>query len=52
MKNYLINEEQRQEVLKYLWTKPYGEVYRIMVIMLKLEGRKDERLEESNKKKV
>jgi hypothetical protein len=52
MKNYLINEEQRQEVLKYLWTKPYGEVYRIMEIMLKLEGRKDERLEESNKKKV
>lgn len=52
MKNYSINEEQRQEVLKYLWTKPYGEVFRIMEIMLKLEERKDERLEESNKKKV
>jgi len=52
MKNYLINEEQRQEVLKYLWTKPYGEVYRIMETMLKLEGGKDERLEEFNKKKV
>ncbi len=52
MKNYLINEEQRQEVLKYLWTKPYGEVFRIMEILLKLEERKDERLEESNKKKV
>jgi hypothetical protein len=44
MKNYLINEEQRQEVLKYLWTKPYGEVFRIMEIMLKLERGKDERL--------
>jgi len=52
MKNYSINEEQRQEVLKYLWTKPYGEVFRIMEILLKLEERKDERLEESNKKKV
>lgn len=52
MKNYSINEEQRQEVLKYLWTKPYGEVFRIMEIMLKLEERKDERLEEPNKKKV
>ena len=52
MKNYSINEEQRQEVLKYLWTKPYGEVFRIMEILLKLEERKDERLEESNMKKV
>lgn len=52
MKTYSINEEQRQEVLKYLWTKPYGEVFRIMEILLKLEERKDERLEESNKKKV
>ena len=52
MKNYSINEEQRQEVVKYLWTKPYGEVFRIMEILLKLEERKDERLEESNKKKV
>lgn len=52
MKNYLISEEERQEVLKYLWTKPYGEVFRIMEIMLKLQERKDERQEESSKKKV
>ena len=52
MKTYLISEDIRQEVLKYLWTKPYGEVYRIMETMLKLEGGKDERLEEFNKKKV
>lgn len=52
MKNYLISEEQRQEVLKYIWTKPYNEVYKIMEILLKLEERKDDGLEESSKKKV
>ena len=52
MKTYLINEEQRQEVLKYLWTRPYGEVFRSMEVLLKLEERKDERVEEPSKKKV
>ena len=52
MKTYLISEEIRQEVLKYLWTRPYGEVFRIMDSLLKLEERKDERLEEPSKKKV
>jgi len=37
MKTYLINEEQRQEVLKYMWTRPYGEVHRLMEIILKLQ---------------
>ena len=52
MKNFLISEEQRQELLKYMWTRPYGEVYRLMEILLKLQERKDERVEESSKKKV
>ena len=30
MKTYSINEEQRQEVLKYMWTRPYGEVVKLM----------------------
>lgn len=52
MKNYLISEEIRQEVLKYLWTRPYGEVFRLMDSLLKLEERKENELEESSKKKV
>lgn len=52
MKNFLISEEQRQELLKYMWTRPYGEVYRLMEILLKIQERKDERMEESSKKKV
>lgn len=52
MKNFLISEEQRQELLKYMWTRPYGEVYRLMEVLLKLQERKDERLEEPSKKKV
>jgi len=52
MKTYLISEEERQEVLKYIWTRPYGEVFRLMEILLKLQERKDERVEEPSKKKV
>lgn len=52
MKTYSINEEERQEVLKYMWTRPYGEVFRLMEILLKLQERKDERVEEPSKKKV
>jgi hypothetical protein len=52
MKNFLISEEQRQELLKYMWTRPYGEVYRLMEVLLKLQERKDERVEEPSKKKV
>jgi len=53
MKTYLISEEVRQEVLKYLWTRPYGEVFRVMDTLLKLEERKEsDRTQESDKKKV
>ena len=53
MKTYLISEDIRQEVLKYLWTRPYGEVFRIMDILLKLEERKEDgRTQESDKKKI
>jgi len=52
MKTYSISEEERQEVLKYMWTRPYGEVFRLMEILLKLQERKDERVEEPSKKKV
>ena len=52
MTTYLISEEERQEVLKYMWTRPYGEVFRLMEILLKLQERKDERVEEPSKKKV
>ena len=52
MKTYLISEEERQEVLKYMWTRPYGEVFRLMEVLLKLQERKDERVEEPSKKKV
>ncbi len=53
MKTYLISEDIRQEVLKYLWTRPYGEVFRIMDSLLKLEERKENgRTQESDKKKI
>jgi|TARA_R100000541_G_scaffold9653_1_gene17399 hypothetical protein len=52
MKTYSINEEQRQEVLKYMWTRPYGEVYKLMEVVLKLEENKNESGQEQETKKV
>ena len=52
MKSYLISEEQRQEVLKYMWTRPYGEVYKLMEVVLKLEENKNEFGQEQETKKV
>jgi len=52
MKTYSINEEQRQEVLKYMWTRPYGEVYKLMEVVLKLEENKNEFGQEQETKKV
>lgn len=52
MKTYLISEDIRQELLKYMWTRPYGEVFRLMETILKLEERKDGQMGEPSKKKV
>ena len=52
MKTYLINEEQRQEVLKYMWTRPYGEVYKLMEVILKLEENINDTEHKSETKKV
>jgi hypothetical protein len=52
MKNYLINEEQRQEVLKYMWTRPFGEVHRLMEVVLKLQESKNESGQKQETKKV
>jgi hypothetical protein len=45
-KQYLVDAKQLQEVMKYLMTRPYGEVYGVMNIMatlkpFNLEGEKD-----------
>lgn len=52
MKTYSINEEQRQEVLKYMWTRPYGEVYKLMEVVLKLGENKNESGQKQETKKV
>ena len=36
MNNYLITQEQVQTLLKYLFTKPYGEVAQAIGILSKL----------------
>ena len=36
MNNYLITQEQVNSVLKYLFTKPYGEVAQAIAVLTKL----------------
>ena len=36
-KQYLVDAKQLQEVMKYLMTRPYGEVYGVMNIMATLK---------------
>mgnify|MGYP003122557059 len=45
-KQYLVDAKQLQDVMKYLMTRPYGEVYTVMNIMATLkpfnpDGEKD-----------
>ena len=52
MKNYLINSEVVQSILKYMFTRPYGEVYKLMEVVLKLEENKNESGQKQETKKV
>ena len=45
-KQYLVDAKQLQDIMKYLMTRPYGEVYTVMNIMATLkpfnpDGEKD-----------
>lgn len=43
MKTFTITEEQAQQILNYLSTCPYGQVYQLVQILMTLEEKKDDK---------
>jgi hypothetical protein len=41
IKTFKITEEQAQQILNYLSTCPYGQVYQLVAILINLEEQKD-----------
>ena len=37
-----LTEEQRNQLLKYLWTRPYGEVATIIAMLASLKAKKND----------
>ena len=52
MKNYSINSELLQNVIKYMFTRPYGEVHTLIQALATLQESKDESGQKQETKKV
>ena len=52
MKNYIIKSEVVQSVLKYMFTRPYGEVHTLIQALATLQESKDESGQKQEAKKV
>jgi len=37
MEQFIITKEQRKEILKYMWTRPYGEVAALIAVLAGLQ---------------
>jgi hypothetical protein len=37
-----ISEEQRKELLAYMWGRPYGEVAKLIAMLVSLSSKKDD----------
>ena len=42
VKMFELTEEQRKQLLKYLWTRPYGEVATIIAMLASLKAKKND----------
>ena len=55
MEQFTITKEQRKEILKYMWTRPYGEVAALIAVLAGLqptESKKDNGKEKKDVSKV
>ena len=55
MEQFIITRDQRKEILKYMWTRPYGEVAALIAILAGLqptESKKDNGKEKKDVSKV
>ena len=39
---FTLTEEQRKQLLQYLWTKPYGEVAAMVSMLMSLKSKKND----------
>ena len=37
MEKFIITRDQRKEILKYMWTRPYGEVAALIAVLAGLQ---------------
>ena len=53
---FSITEEQRKQLLQYMWNRPYGEVAQLITMLASLKGKEQETIQEkkndSGKKNV
>jgi hypothetical protein len=47
---FLITEEQRKQLLQYMWARPYGEVAQHIAMLAALEPTKTEKKADGSKK--
>ena len=52
MKNYVISSELLQNVIKYMFTRPYGEVHNLITGLAKLKETSNESGQKQETKKV
>tara|TARA_R100000008_G_scaffold61967_1_gene39266 strand:- start:1740 stop:1913 length:174 start_codon:yes stop_codon:yes gene_type:complete len=55
MEKFIMTKEQRKEILKYMWTRPYGEVAALIAIiagMQPMESKKDNGKDKKDVSKV
>ena len=55
MEKFIIAKEQRKEILKYMWTRPYGEVAALIAIiagMQPMESKKENGKDKKDMPKV
>ena len=52
MRNYLINSEVVQSILKYMFTRPYGEVHTLITGLAQLQETSNESGQKQETKKV
>ena len=55
MEKFIMTKDQRKEILKYMWTRPYGEVAALIAILAGLqptESKKDNGKDKKDMSKV
>ena len=55
MEKFIMTKDQRKEILKYMWTRPYGEVAALIAIiagMQPMESKKDNGKDKKDMPKV